>query len=490
MTNKKIPLTTTYFISTIILLSSCTNPPTTTVSGTIDYIGTSTFFLEEIPLHYKYSQKNQIPIEVINGEFEITPEIDSPQIVYLVLQDTDYPIFIVPGQSTTLQIRRATFPTGVVVEGAGKQANEAYQHYLQSIDGLQSAINIEMDKYKMGAPNIALELAAKKVGLAKQYLAGTNFNDLYLKTVGEEFVLKIRGIEYSARHDATFDAQSARDDLILEALEQDFFSFETLQAQRAGIRDFTHYWSRTFGIYDSVIAAYGMDLAEYDIKRVAYKELNAKRIQILEYITEPKARAYAHLFLVAERIGEIPMDLAEVSYHEFLQNYPEYPDFIEFITWFHDEIKSVSPGEPAIPFNLPDRDGNMFSMADFGGKFVLLDFWAGWCQPCLEEFPFMRDIYQKYSREELEILGISTEVDRSIWLQDINRFKNPWPQLYGGKGFDQETFKGYKGGGIPFYILVDPDGKIARYNDMRPSFNFTIVLDSLLADYQTRNSGL
>ena len=46
-------------------------------------------------------------------------------------------------------------------------------------------------------------------------------------------------------------------------------------------------------------------------------------------------------------------------------------------------------------------------------------------------------------------------------------------------GFDQETFKAYKGGGIPFYILIDPEGKIVRYNDMRPSFNFTEVLDSL-----------
>jgi hypothetical protein len=53
--------------------------------------------------------------------------------------------------------------------------------------------------------------------------------------------------------------------------------------------------------------------------------------------------------------------------------------------------------------------------------------------------------------------------------------------LYGGKGFDQETFKAYKGGGIPLYILIDLNGNIARYNDMRPSLNFSAVLDSLLA---------
>lgn len=107
------------------------------------------------------------------------------------------------------------------------------------------------------------------------------------------------------------------------------------------------------------------------------------------------------------------------------------------------------------------------------------------CQPCLEEFSYMRDIYNSYKREELEIIGISTEVERSVWIQDIERFDNPWVQLYGGNGFNQETFKAYKGGGIPFYILIDPEGNIVRYNDMRPSFNFTEVLDSLLIHHQS-----
>ena len=69
-------------------------------------------------------------------------------------------------------------------------------------------------------------------------------------------------------------------------------------------------------------------------------------------------------------------------------------------------------------------------------------------------------------------------------------FKNPWPELYGGKGTNQETFKGYKGGGIPFYILLDPDGNIARYNDITPSFNLTEVLDSLLITYKTKTASL
>jgi len=92
----------------------------------------------------------------------------------------------------------------------------------------------------------------------------------------------------------------------------------------------------------------------------------------------------------------------------------------------------------------------------------------------------MRDIYNDFSREDFEIIGISTEIDKDVWRADIKKFQNPWPQLYGGNGFDQETFKTYKGGGIPFYVLIDPEGNIARYNDIRATFNLREVLNELI----------
>jgi len=473
-----------------VLITACSPNSITKISGSIDYLGDVDFYLETIPLHYKYSEKERFPIYVENNSFEVRIDIEEAQIVYLTIQDQKYPVYVEPNSDTNISIVRGSFPGEVIIEGVGNTANNAYQSYLAASIGLQSAINAEMDKFKVGEDNQALELSNQKVELAREHLEGTDFNDLFLRTIGEDFVIKIRAIEYSARFDENFDAEAERQKVLNEAVDMGFFTFESLQAQRAGIRDFTHYYARTFGIYDEVNQAFGTTLAEYDIKRVAYEQLNEKRMQIVEYISEPKAKAYAELFLVAERIGEIPLDMAESSYQKYLQDYSSYPEFIKFITWFHDEIKSVSPGEPAIPFTLADAEGSSFTMDDFTGKFVLLDFWAGWCQPCLEEFPHMREIYSNYSRDELEIVGISTEVDREVWLQDIRRFQNPWPQLYGGDGFEQETFKAYKGGGIPFYILVDPDGKISRYNDMRPSFNFIEVLDSLLIHHETQKASL
>lgn len=489
MTNNKTAFI--WLLASLFMISSaCSSKQYTVINGTIDYLGDADFYVEAMPLHYKYSEKIQFPVTVSGTNFSISIPLDKPTIVYLAIQDTKYPLFVEPGGNTSVTILRSEFPSKVRVTGIGENANSNYQKFLDETVGLQSSINAEMEKSKNGNPNNARALSAEKVRIAKNHLEGTNFNDIYQKTIGEDFVIKLRTVEYNARFFTDYDVDKERQMILDEAVNSGFFSYSSLKAQRAGIRDFTHYYARTFGIYDSVKTEYNADLAEYDIKRVAYDELNEKRMQVLKVIEDPKAKAYAEMFLIAERIGEIPLHIAEDSYRSFLTEYADYPEFTEFIEWFYNEIKSVSPGEPAIPFTLADENGKLHSMSDYLGKFVLLDFWAGWCQPCLHEFPIMRDIYSTYTRDQLEIVGISTEIDSLVWRQDIQRFKNPWPQLYGGNGFNQETFKAYKGGGIPFYILVDPDGNIVRYNDMRPSFNFTEVLDSLLLHQESQKASL
>lgn len=274
-------------------------------------------------------------------------------------------------------------------------------------------------KNKVGESNDLLQLSRQKYELAEEYLANTPLHDFYLKAIGEHLVFSVRAIEYNQRYFDDFDADSARAAVFSEADFLGFFTIQSLKAQRAGIRDFAHYYARTFEIYDSVKTAYNMDLSEYDIKQVAYEELNEKRVQVLDHMESRDALAHAKMYLVAERIGEQPLEKARPSYETYLEEFSDYPEYTEFLTYFYNEIKSVSPGEPAIPFALPDMDGNIHTMEDYRGKFVLLDFWAGWCQPCLEEFPHMKEIYDSYSRDELEIIGISNEVDSLVWVQRL-----------------------------------------------------------------------
>lgn len=452
------------------------------ITGNIDYVGDAVITISVPPLHYKYSPKKEYQLSPNNqGDFSLT--IPSPNTDFIILSIDDQQLMLIADVNDDLRIdiNRSQFPLNTNIKSNYIKDYSAYQQYLEEINGMDKAIEKQMNAFKAGEENEAISLSNKKVSIATSLLSNTKFEPLIDKAKGELLVNKIKSIEYRFNNSG-FNADAERKAIIEEAKKNGFFTLKTLEAQRAGIRDITHYYARTFGIYDSVRNAESTSLAEIDIKRFGYSSLNEKRMELIKHIEDEDAQAYANMTLVAERIGEIDLKLAEPSYESYLEEFADYTEYVEFLKYFYNEVKSVSPGQKGIPFSLPDKDGQLFSLEDVSGKYVLLDFWAGWCQPCLDEFPEMRKIYADFSRNDFEIVGISNEIDKDVWRKDIQRFKNPWIQLYGGNGFEQETFKAYKGGGIPFYILLDREGNILRYNDIRATYNLREILEELIPE--------
>ena len=81
--------------------------------------------------------------------------------------------------------------------------------------------------------------------------------------------------------------------------------------------------------------------------------------------------------------------------------------------------------------------------------------------------------------DDTQIDAIADSVDKEVWESSLNRFDLPWINLYGGKEFQNELFKKYRGGGIPLTVLIGKDGKIERYNDIRASFNLKEIISDL-----------
>lgn len=111
-------------------------------------------------------------------------------------------------------------------------------------------------------------------------------------------------------------------------------------------------------------------------------------------------------------------------------------------------------------FSLPDANGKNISLASFKGKYLLVDFWASWCSPCRMENPNVVKAYSEFKDKNFAILGVSLDKEKDPWQQAILEDKLAWTQVSDLKYWNSKAVDIFKISGIPFNILIDPQGKI------------------------------
>ena len=146
----------------------------------------------------------------------------------------------------------------------------------------------------------------------------------------------------------------------------------------------------------------------------------------------------------------------------FLDKFPKSVKESEWWNKLSDEVDglmSFGLGKPYQDFTQNDPDGNPVTaskvISDPKNRYVLIDFWASWCGPCMRELPDMKEAYAKYSSKGFEILAVSLDQDRDSWLKTIKDEEMNWIHVSDLQYWNNAVARQYGINSIPSNFLID-----------------------------------
>lgn len=162
------------------------------------------------------------------------------------------------------------------------------------------------------------------------------------------------------------------------------------------------------------------------------------------------------------------------------ENYPDYDKLAPYFDALSPELKNTTFGKQyaamlaslqrtrlgiqAPDFTLEDPNGKKVSMSSFRGKYLLVDFWASWCEPCREENPSVVSAYNQFNGKNFTVLGVSLDKTKDAWLKAIMDDNLAWTQVSDLKFWDNAAAQLYAVKAIPQNFLLDPQGHIIAKN--------------------------
>ena len=194
------------------------------------------------------------------------------------------------------------------------------------------------------------------------------------------------------------------------------------------------------------------------------KQMNTAVTEFINQSPSPAARYYA-LGMASRTLPQEELLKLTVASADKFKEHSGLAKIKSLLTVQQQQKPAAPPAyallnKQAPEINLPDVNGKPFQLSSLKGKYVLVDFWASWCGPCRKENPNVVAAYNKFKDKNFTILGVSLDENKEKWQKAIADDKLTWTHVSDLKQWQSEMVPLYQFDGIPFNVLVDPQGKI------------------------------
>lgn len=245
-------------------------------------------------------------------------------------------------------------------------------------------------------------------------------------------------------------------------------------------------------IYQANEGQDGFDAIKGEIDAAFEKIVEEQRNYSKKFVDENTGSFASMLALSQQIVPQVPVFniSGDFGYFEKVDSalfrlYPQSEDVLklhDFIvrmksqTSANVKVGNYGVGDVVPDISLESPEGKVVNLYSLRGKYVLLDFWAGWCRPCRAENPNLVENFNKFKDKGFTIFQVSLDKEKDFWMEAIEKDGlSNWNHVSDLKFWQSEAARAYNISSIPANFLLDPEGKVLAVNLRGPALGMKLA---------------
>jgi len=405
--------------------------------------------------------------------------VDKPALAKFSYIKQSIWLFVEPGVDISLNFNNDTIYKGCTFSGKVSLENifmrDFYEKFYTDIDKelvKQTILTTSVDKFEM---NLYAE-HKKQLDFYTNYTDKDKMNEMFKKNIENTirynyFVSLLSFPIINANASNKILTVAPLPAVMLDGISAKLMNDDALSCET--YRDFLFYYVVYFTSKDNGFNKFKDYSTSMESKiRIALKELNNRSLvwYIANFLSTDCSKVSPY---TAKHIYET---LAEKenngTYTQLLKKKCETRINTKEVADKNGNDKSKEAASSMNYPKLKDINGKYFTLSDFKGKVVYIDFWASWCGPCRGEMPYSKKLHEMFDSKQLKnlvFLYISIDGDEAAWKKAVEQIGNEGKFGISPGNWNSEIAGFFQINSIPRYMLMDKNGKIVDFNAKRPS---------------------